>query len=55
MVAALLAEEKRTISADTEDDPQPKITLFLQYNRSKSGEDKGEVECYYCKKMSHTT
>jgi hypothetical protein len=54
MIVSLLAEEKRTIAGDTEDDPQPKTALYSRNNHSISTKDKGEMECYYCKKMGHT-
>jgi hypothetical protein len=41
MIVALLAEEKRTIASDIEDDPQPEIALYSRYNCSRSAKDKG--------------
>ena len=39
----------------TKDDSQPETTSYSRYNHNKSAKDKGEMECYYCKKMGHTT
>jgi hypothetical protein len=55
MISALFAEEKRTIIGDTEGDTQPKTRLYPRYNCSRLTNDKGEIECHYCKKMGHTT
>jgi hypothetical protein len=55
MITALLAEEKRTIAGEIKGDSQPEMALYSRNNHSRSVKDKGEVECYYCKKMGHTT
>jgi hypothetical protein len=31
------------------------MALYSRNNRSRSTKDKGEIECYHCKKMGHTT
>jgi hypothetical protein len=53
MILSLLAEEKRVIVGDIKGDPQPETILYSRYNSSRSTKDKGEMECYYCKKMGH--
>ena len=46
MIAALLAEEMRTIAGDTEDDSQPKLDLYARNNCDRSTKDKEELECF---------
>ena len=55
MIVALLSEEKRTTAGETKDDPPSEMALYSRYNRNRSNKEKGEIECYYCKKMGHTT
>jgi hypothetical protein len=54
MIASLFLEEKRTIAGDIEDDTQIGMALYSRNNCSRSTKDKGEIECYHCKKMGHT-
>jgi hypothetical protein len=55
MISSLLVEEKRTIAEETKGHSQLEMALYLRYDHSRSTKDKGEMECYYCKKMDHTT
>jgi hypothetical protein len=49
MIAALLAEEKRT----TKGDSQLELAFYARNNRNRSAKDKEEIECHYCKKLGH--
>jgi hypothetical protein len=50
-----VVEEKRTIVGEIEGNSQLDMELYSRNNRSRSTKYKGEVKCYYCKKMGHTT
>jgi len=50
MIVSLLDKEKRTISGNMEGDHQHKLALYSRNNCSGLPKDKGEMECYFCKK-----
>jgi len=54
MIVALLEEEKRTTSDETEGDASQELALYARNNRYRPRKDKEDIECHYCKKMGHT-
>jgi len=55
VIVSFWVEGKRTIVGDREDDTQIEMILYSRTNINRWSKDKRDMECYYCKKMSHTS
>lgn len=53
MISVLLIEEKSAVKGDSREDAQLELALYSKKRMGKTMSSKNEIECYYCKKLSH--